>query len=51
MESAEYCLECKAFAVSGESMASMESEVFGEYGVSAGSREYWLHFACMDYSN
>ena len=32
-------------------MASMESEVFGEYGVSAGSREYWLHFACMDYSN
>ena len=39
------------FVVSGESMASMESEVFGEYGVSAGSREYWLHFACMDYSN
>ena len=39
------------FAVSGESMASMESEVFGEYGVSAGSREYWLHFGGRDCSN
>ena len=39
------------FAVSGELMASMASEVCGECGVSVGSREYWLHFGCMDYSN
>ena len=39
------------FVGSGVLMASMGFEACWECGESAGSREYWLHFACMDYSN
>ena len=47
----EHLLECKVFAVSGESMASMGFEGCVECGGSAGSRECWLHFGCRDYSD
>ena len=39
------------FAGSGELMESMGFEVCGECGVSAGSRECWLHFGCRDCSD